>query len=135
MSNPNIVICLDGCGPEYLAAADTPNLDAMAKSGWSVKGHSVMPTVTNVNNVSMVTGSYPERHGITGNYFRSESGHEKYMESADFLLAPTIFERLGKEGRRSACLTAKDKLRTLLARGTEISASINHCFASDSLLD
>ena len=123
MSNPNIVICLDGCGPEYLAAADTPNLDEMAKSGWSVIGNAVMPTVTNVNNVSLVTGSYPERHGIIGNYFRNESGHEQYMESADFLLAPTIFERLAKPGRRSACLTAKDKLRTLLVRGTEISAS------------
>jgi phosphonoacetate hydrolase len=43
------------------------------------------------------------------------------MEAADFILAPTIFERVTRAGRRSALITAKDKLRTLLERGaTEV---------------
>lgn len=119
-----VVVCMDGCGPEYLAATDTPNLDALARCGWGVNGHAVVPTVTNVNNVSVVTGVFPEAHGITSNYyFDRELGQGVYMESADYLLAPTVFERLAQRGLSSALLTAKDKLRTLLARGVAISAS------------
>jgi len=119
-----VVICLDGCGPEYLAAADTPNLDALARHGWRAEGCAVVPTVTNVNNVSIVTGAFPEAHGITSNYyFDRERGVEVYMESAEFLLAATVFERLSQRGIGSALLAAKDKLRTLLARGVTLSAS------------
>jgi phosphonoacetate hydrolase len=43
------------------------------------------------------------------------------MESADFIMAPTVFERALNTGRRTALVTAKDKLRTLLERGaTEV---------------
>ncbi len=119
-----VVVCMDGCGPEYLTTTDTPNLDALAGRGWGIDGYAVVPTVTNVNNVSVVTGVFPEAHGITSNYyFDRELGQGVYMESADYLLAPTVFERLAQQGLRSALLTAKDKLRTLLARGASVSAS------------
>jgi phosphonoacetate hydrolase len=119
-----VIICMDGCGPEYLAAADTPNLDALARRGWSVTGRAVVPTVTNVNNVSAVTGVFPTAHGITSNYYFDRGlGEGVYMESADYLLAPTVFERLAGRGLTSALLTAKDKLRTLLAKGVAVSAS------------
>jgi phosphonoacetate hydrolase len=119
-----IIICMDGCGPEYLAAAETPNLDFLARSGWGITGRAVVPTVTNVNNVSVVTGAFPEVHGITSNYYVDRGlGEGVYMESAEYLLAPTVFERLAGRGLASALLTAKDKLRTLLARGVALSAS------------
>ena len=37
--------------------------------GFCVEGHYVIPSVTNVNNVSIVTGSHPDAHGITSNYW------------------------------------------------------------------
>lgn len=77
-----------------------------------------MPSVTNVNNVSLVTGGPPSLHGITANYyFDRAAGQAVYMESADFILAPTMFERASQQGRRSAVITSKDKLRTLIAQG------------------
>ncbi len=82
-----------------------------------------MPTVTNVNNVSIVTGAYPDNHGIIGNYFRDETGKEQYMESSDFLLCPTLFQRLEQQGKGSAIFTVKDKLRTLIGAGATISIS------------
>lgn len=125
MSRSAVVVCLDGCSPEYLDAADTPNLDALAEDGWRVDGRAVVPTVTNVNNVSVVTGVFPETHGITSNYYLDRRlGESVYMESADYLMAPTVFKRLARRGLRSALLTAKDKLRTLLAQGTLTSASV-----------
>lgn len=120
-----VILCMDGCSPEYLDAADTPNLDALAACGWRIDGRAVVPTVTNVNNVSIVTQAFPATHGITSNYYLDRAlGESVYMESADYLLAPTIFERLAWQGQKSALLTTKDKLRSLLAQGTALSASV-----------
>ena len=114
----DLIICLDGVGPDYLARASVPTLDELGRCGWSTVGQSAMPSVTNVNNVSIITGAPPATHGITANYYFDRStGRAVYMESADFILAPTIFEAASRAGRRSALITAKDKLRTLLSRG------------------
>jgi phosphonoacetate hydrolase len=98
-------------------------MDALARMGTSRETMAIVPTVTNVNHVSIVTGEYPEKHGITGNYYRNERGDGHYMESNEFLLAPTIFQRLGQWGERSALLTVKDKLRTLIGNGAALSLS------------
>jgi len=60
-----VIICLNGCAPDYLAGSETPNLDAIAREGFHTIGSAVVPTVTNVNNTSIITASLPERHGIT----------------------------------------------------------------------
>ncbi len=54
-----VILCLDGCGPEYLAGSETPNLDALAREGFHAIGEAVVPTVTNVNNTSIITASHP----------------------------------------------------------------------------
>lgn len=84
----------------------------------------MVPTVTNVNNVSIVTGRYPEEHGIATNYWLDRgSGREVYMESSDYLRAGTMLEAATRKGLRSALVTAKDKLRVLLDRGTAVAFS------------
>jgi phosphonoacetate hydrolase len=84
----------------------------------------MMPSVTNVNNVSLVTGRYPESHGITSNYWLDrDHGGEHYMESAEYIRAETMFERAESMGMRSLLVTAKDKLRRLLSNGTTVSVS------------
>ena len=113
-----LFVCLDGVGPDYLASASLPTLDELGRRGWRTVGLGAMPAVTNVNNVSLITGGPPALHGITSNFYLDRvHGQAVYMEAPDFILAPTIFERATAAGRRSALLTAKDKLRTLLARG------------------
>jgi phosphonoacetate hydrolase len=119
-----IIICLDGCSPEYFAHSDTPNLDAMARSGFHTIGQAVVPTVTNVNNTTIVTGCFPEVHGITSNYFLDpKTGQEVYMESSEFLLADTMFRRVARKGQKSALLTAKDKLKSLIQDGATLAES------------
>jgi len=119
-----IIICLDGCGPEYFAQSAIPNLDAIARSGFSTIGQAIVPTVTNVNNTTIVTASFPEVHGITSNYFLDpKSGQEVYMESSEFLLADTMFRRVAGKGQKSVLLTAKDKLKTLIQDGATIAES------------
>lgn len=77
-----------------------------------------MPAVTNVNNVSILTGGPPALHGITANFYREPAtGRTLYMETAEFIRVPTVFEEATWAGRSSALITAKDKLRSLLQRG------------------
>ncbi len=64
-----IVIMIDGLDPEYLEVCPAPRLEELARSGFRLDVRGMMPSVTNVNNVSLVTGSYPETHGITSNYW------------------------------------------------------------------
>ena len=124
MNAPTIVVLIDGFDPEYLEACPAPNLEAMARRGFRVDGNGMTPSVTNVNNVSLVTASYPEQHGITSNYLLDRQlGEEFYMESGEFLRAETMFQRASACGMRSLLVTAKDKLRRLLSDGATVSIS------------
>lgn len=120
MSRPVAVITIDGLDPEYLRACDAPNLAALGRAGFSITGRCMMPSVTNVNNVSIVTGRYPSEHGISSNYRKvRETGEGVYMESSEYILSETVFQRAARMGARSILSTSKDKLRTLLSDGAD----------------
>jgi len=115
-------ICLDGCGDEYFDAALArglmPNLQRASVTGYRGMARGQMPSFTNVNNTSIVTGVPPRVHGIGGNYFYEvASDDEVMMNSAKFLRAPTIFPAAQQAGRKVAVVTAKDKLRDIFAAG------------------
>ena len=119
---PVAVICLDGSADEYLdcalARGRMPNLQKMALHGWRGLARAAMPTFTNVNNSSIVTGAPPAVHGIGGNFFfDTASGEEVMMNSASFLRADTIFPHAQRAGRKVAVITAKEKLRDIFASG------------------
>jgi phosphonoacetate hydrolase len=115
-----VVFCVDGCAPEYLDRALDEGLmprlrRALAEGGLYARGLGQMPSFTNPNNVSIVTGVTPAVHGISGNYyFDRATGTEVPMNDPRFLCVPTIFEELERASVRTLCITAKDKLRALL---------------------
>ena len=124
MQSTTVLMVIDGLDPEYLAASPATNLGQLAKDGFRVDASAVMPTVTNVNNVSLITGSYPEVHGINSNFWLNRSsGEEVYTESGEFIGCETMFQRAAQQGARTLLVTAKDKLRTLLGDGTTLSVS------------
>ena len=119
---PVVVVCLDGSADEYLDAAlvrgRVPNLQKFSIDGYRGLARGAMPSFTNVNNASIVTGVPPCVHGIGGNYFyEAATGQEVMMNSARFLRAETIFPAAARSGRRVAVITAKDKLRDIFAHG------------------
>jgi phosphonoacetate hydrolase len=116
--NRTVIICIDGLDPEYLEAGGMPVLTELSKKGFHKTGRCMMPSVTNVNNVSLVTASYPETHGICSNFwYDTELGDGTYVESGKDILAETMFQRARKLDRTSILVTSKDKLRTLLGDG------------------
>ena len=121
-NRPVAVICLDGSADEYLDAAVArdrmPNLKKMTLKGYRGLARAAMPTFTNVNNSSIVTGRPPSVHGIGGNFFfDTASGTEVMMNSATFLRADTLFPAAQRAGRKVAVITAKEKLRDIFASG------------------
>jgi phosphonoacetate hydrolase len=119
---PLVVICCDGSEPDYMeiAMAESlmPNLKRMIAKGENTRGLCVIPSFTNPNNLSIVTGAQPAVHGICGNYLIDPvTGLETMMNDPKWLRAPTIFEAFQKAGAKIAVVTAKDKLRLLLGKG------------------
>lgn len=121
---PAVVICLDGCEPAYLDAAINanlmPHLKRIRATGTDKLAHSVIPSFTNPNNLSIATGQPPSVHGICGNFlFDPETETEVMMNDVRFLRAPTVFRRFQQAGAKVAIVTAKDKLRALLGAELE----------------
>lgn len=119
---PTVVICIDGCEPAYIeqAVADgiMPFLKGMLARGTDRRADCVVPSFTNPNNLSIVTGVPPAIHGICGNYLLDPAtGQEVMMNDPGFLRCGTLFAAFAARGASVAVVTAKDKLRTLLGHG------------------
>ncbi len=130
-AQPVVVVCVDGCEPDYLAQAVAsgamPFLKRVLTEGAAVIADCVVPTFTNPNNLSIVTGAPPSVHGICGNYlWDPETGTEVMMNDPKWLRAPTILAALAEAGASVAVITAKDKLRKLLGKGMR-----GICFSSE----
>jgi phosphonoacetate hydrolase len=122
MDRPLVVVCVDGCEADYITqavqAGVAPYLAQMCAKGTSLLGECVVPSFTNPNNISIVTGVPPSVHGICGNYFYDrEADEEVMMNDAKYLRADTLLAGFSKAGAKVVVITAKDKLRMLLGKG------------------
>ena len=118
-TRPVVVVCVDGCEPDYLAQAvasgHMPWMKKVLQHGTAIVADCVVPTFTNPNNLSIVTGVPPSVHGICGNYLYDSAGDsEVMMNDPKWLRAPTVLAAMADAGKKVAVVTAKDKLRSLL---------------------
>jgi len=118
-TRPLVVVCVDGCEPEYInqaiASGSAPYFAKLREKGTCLTADCVVPSFTNPNNLSIVTGAPPAVHGICGNYFWDrEAGAEVMMNDPKYLRARTILATFADAGAKVAVVTAKDKLRALL---------------------
>ncbi len=128
---PVVVICVDGFDPAYvergIGDGVLPNIAGFAREGWLGIANAVMPTFTNPNNVSIVTGAPPAVHGIAGNYYLDRNTGQEVMITDDRLMrSETILGLMSQAGVATAAITAKDKLRRMLGRGLN-----GICFSSE----
>ena len=130
-STPTVVVCVDGCEPDYLAQAvatgKMPWLKQALALGTGLVADCVVPSFTNPNNLSIVTGAPPSVHGICGNYlYDMATNTEVMMNDPKWLRAPTLLAALADAGKTVAVVTAKDKLRRLLGHKMK-----GICFSSE----
>ncbi len=130
-TRPAVVVCVDGCEPDYInqaiAAGVAPFLGKLDGRGTCLTADCVVPSFTNPNNLSIVTGVPPSVHGICGNYFWDrETNAEVMMNDAKYLRTGTILAAFATAGAKVAVVTAKDKLRSLLGHGMR-----GICFSSE----
>ena len=130
-TRPTAVICVDGCDPSYLEAGWAkgvlPALAQCRDRGFYALADAVMPTFTNPNNVSIVTGVAPAVHGISGNFFLNrETGAEVMMTDPELVHSDTLLALMSRAGVTVAAVTAKDKLRRMLGHRME-----GICFSSE----
>src|SRR5438552_9485196 len=134
-ARPVAVICADGCDPAYieagLAAGVLPTIERWQRAGFYALADAVMPTFTNPNNLSIVTGAPPAVHGIAGNFaLDRDSGAEIMMTDPEMVHGDTLLALMSRAGVAVAAITAKDKLRRMLGRGLDI-GSRGICFSSE----
>ncbi len=135
-TRPVVVVCIDGSEPAYIekavAAGRMPFLAGALTGGTDLRADCVVPSFTNPNNISIVTGVPPKVHGIAANYFLDRAtGAEVMMNDPKFLRVGTIFKAFFDHGARIACVTAKDKLRTLLGHGLDFTSGRAINFSSE----
>lgn len=135
---PVLGVCIDGTAPSYLDDALGRGLmprlaAALDAGGVYLRGRAQVPTLTNVNNASIVTGVSAAVHGIAGNHYLAPNGQELQLTDPAALRAQTILAAAQRAGVPVLTVTAKDKLRGLLGAGGVPSMSAEK--AHDQTLD
>ena len=134
---PVVVVCIDGSEPDYIEqavkAGVMPWMQQLLESrGTDLRSDCVVPSFTNPNNLSIVTGVEPAVHGICGNfYYDRENDVEVMMNEPSLLRTPTIFKAFQEAGAKIAIVTAKDKLRRLLGNELQLGEKGAICFSSE----
>ncbi len=119
---PTVVIVVDGFDPAYLehgfVNGTLPTMKSFKERGFVGIADCSMPSTTNTNNTSIVTGVSPAVHGINGNYYLDpNTGKEIMITDASRLRCNIILGAMSHAGVRTAVVTAKDKLLKVLAHG------------------
>jgi predicted AlkP superfamily pyrophosphatase or phosphodiesterase len=79
-----ILVSFDGWRWDYIDRQPAPNLKALAARG--VRATAMIPSfpvLTFPNHYTIVTGLYPEHHGIVGNTMRDPSMPERFTQSSE----------------------------------------------------
>lgn len=124
-SRPVAVLCLDGWDPAYIAAGLSagviPNIARMKEAGFAGEALSAMPSFTNPNNISIVTGVPPAQHGVSGNFYLDRTTGQTVMVTGDReVQVPSILAAMACANVPVAVVTAKDKLLASLSKGLPI---------------
>lgn len=122
---PVIVICVDGLDPEYLNQAIDDNIIPTIKqfmdNGFHTIADSVIPSLTNPNNMSIITGAPQSVHGISGNYYMERTtGQEIMMNKPEMVRCESILSAFSSVGAKVVAVTAKEKLRALLGKDIDL---------------
>ena len=117
-----LLIVMDGLRPDYVNPRLMPHLYTLSREGVVFeKHHAAFPTVTRVNASTIVTGTYPDRHGIVDNsvYFpeiepdktlstgsRGDLEKVHAQTGGNLLTAETLGELLARQGKKTGVFSS-----------------------------
>ena len=124
-NRPIVVVCIDGGDPDYLdhgfSAGIIPNIERFRSDGFYAIATGSMPSFTCPNNMSIVTGTEPSTHGISGNfYLNRETNEPVVMTGPELLRARSIMSEFSCHGAKVVSITSKDKLRKQLQKDMDL---------------
>jgi len=107
-----VVISVDGLRPDYVTGADRhgakiPNLERFLKEGTYADGVTgVVPTVTYPSHTTLMTGVWPETHGIWGNttFDPLQKNYQGWYWYAEDIHVPTLWDAAAQAGRTTAAV-------------------------------
>jgi phosphonoacetate hydrolase len=131
---PVVVVCIDGGDPAYLEQGIKdgiiPNIARFMRDGFAAVADGTVPSFTCPNNMSLITGSPPAVHGISGNYYLNDAGEAVVMTGPELLRSRTILAEFADAGAKVVSITAKDKLRKQLGKDLDLTRG-NISFSSE----
>lgn len=78
--DPVVLISIDGFRPDYLDRGATPTLNALAADGVRATAMKpAFPSLTFPNHYTLVTGLYPDHHGIVNNRMTDPASGERFV--------------------------------------------------------
>lgn len=124
VSEKILIFVIDGCPTDYITPETTPNLYRLGQDGFLKTVLSAMPSVTNVNHATILTGDFPARHRVVGNYYYDRAtGAHGFIESSHHMKADSILDLWARQGRSTALLTVKGKVLEVF--GDHVDIGIN----------
>ena len=125
VNNKVMILVIDGCAPEYITPKLAPNIHRLAERyGFAKTAKAVVPTVTNVNHASILSGQFPAVTGMVGNYFYDPiTGEEGFFEEKNFMKAETLLQAYRRHNLKTAFLTVKGKLLGVYGHAADIGIS------------
>jgi len=131
---PVVVVCIDGGDPAYIEQGIKdgviPNIARFMREGFSAVADGTVPSFTCPNNMSLITGSPPAVHGISGNYYLNDAGEAVAMTGPELLRSRTILAEFADAGAKVVSITAKDKLSKQLGKDLDLTRG-NVSFSSE----
>jgi alkaline phosphatase D len=107
-----VLVSIDGFRYDYARLYGTPHLDAIAKDGATAPDGMLpaYPSVTFPNHYTLVTGLYPEHHGIVAMSFYDPARKERYafndaktVTDGSWYRGVPLWSLAEKQGMRAAC--------------------------------
>ena len=107
-----ILVSLDGFRYDYPAKYGAPHIQSMAKDGASAPEGMLpsYPSLTFPNHLTLVTGLYPEHHGIVANSFYDAARDDTYVytqsktnSDGSWYGGTPLWSLAEQQGMRSAC--------------------------------
>src|SRR5256886_13643055 len=93
-----------------------PWMKRVLGEGTEVIADCVMPSFTNPNNLSIVTGATPAVHGICGNYlYDTDSGVGGMMNDPKWLRPPTLLAAVADAGSARTRLDTRHRQKSYSA--------------------